>query len=88
MDLPQQYLYYLKTYFCIGTYITHHHRDHIQWIVCVSAEQMPDNHLAIKHETILLSVVHDLHHDSFLYPSDSDSSNSEDDSETQCIGPE
>jgi len=88
MDFRQLCLYCSKTYFYIGAYITHLHRNHKERIVYVSAEQLPDDGFAIEHYSILLPFVHEPHHDPFLHPSDDDSSDTEADSENACIDPE
>jgi hypothetical protein len=88
MNIRQQCLYCLKTYFYIGDYITHLRGDHKGRIVYISAEQVPDNGFAIGHDSILLPFVHEPHRDPFLYPSHDDSSNTEDDGENACIDPE
>jgi hypothetical protein len=88
MVVHLQYLCYLKTFSYIGAYITHLHRDHKDRTVYVSAEQLPDDGVAIEHETILLPFVHEPHRDPFLYPSDDVSSDTEADSEKACIDSE
>ena len=49
---------------------------------------MPDDGVAIEHESILLPFIHELHQDPFLHPSDDDSSDTEADSENAFIDPE
>ena len=88
MDIRQQYLDCTKTYSYIGAYITHLCRDHTEWIVYVSAEQLPDNGSAIEYDTILLPFIPEPHRDPSLHPSNNDSSNTEADSENACIDPE
>jgi hypothetical protein len=88
MDLRQQCLYCLKAYFYIGAYITHLRRDHKARIVYLSAEQLPDDGFAIKHDSILLPFVHEPHNYHFLHPSDNDSSDPEADTVSACIDPE
>ena len=88
MNLHQQCLYCSKTYSYIGAYITHLRRDHKERIVYVSAEQLPGNGFAIEHDSIPLPFLHEPHGNSFLHPSDNDSSDTEADSENACIDPE
>jgi len=88
MDVRQQYLYCLKTYSYIGTYITHLHPDHKERIVSGSTEQLPDDGVTIEHYSILLLFVHETHRDPILHHSDDDSSDTEANSETACIDPE
>jgi len=88
MHLRQQCLYCSKTYSYIGAYITHLRCDHKERIVYISAEELPDDGFAIEHDSILLPFVHEPHHDSFLHPSDDDSSDTGADSENACIDPE
>jgi hypothetical protein len=88
MNPRQQCLYCSKTYSYIGAYITHLRCDHQERILYVSAEQLPDDGFAIKHDRILLPFVHEPHYNPFLHPSDNDSSVSEADSENACIDPE
>jgi len=88
MDLHQQYLYCSKTDSYIGGYITHLRRDHKERILYISAEQLPDDGIAIEHDSILLPFVLEPHRDPFLHPSDDDSSDTEADSENACIDAE
>jgi len=88
VDLRQLCLYCSKTYSYIGAYITHFRRDHKERIVYVSAEQLPDDGLAIEHDSILLPFVHEPHHDPFFHHSDDDSSDTEANSKNPCIDPE
>jgi hypothetical protein len=75
-------------YSYISAYITHLRCDHKEWIVYVSADQLPDDGFAIEHNSIRLPFVHEQHHNPFLHPSDYDSSDTEADSENACIDPE
>jgi len=72
-------------YSYIGTYITHLHYDHKDRIVYVSAEQLPDDGFAIKHDGILFPFDHEPLWDPFPQPSDNDSKDTEDDSANVCI---
>jgi len=88
MNLRQQFLYCSKTYSYIGAYITHLCRDHKERIVNSSAKLLPDDGFAIEHDSILLPFVHEPHHNPFFHPSDDDCSDTEADSENECIDPE
>jgi hypothetical protein len=88
MDLCQQCLYYLKTYSYICAYITQLRCDHKDRIVYISAEQLPDNDFVIVHDSFLLPFVHELYRQTFLHPSDAQSSYTEANSENECIDPE
>ena len=88
MDIRQLFLCGSKTYSYISAYITDLRRDHKETTVYVSAEQLPDDGFVTKHDSILLSFVHEPHHDPFLHPSNVDSSDTGADSETACIDPE
>ena len=88
MDLCQLCLHCSKTYSYIDAYITHLRRNHNERIVYISVEKLPDDGLAIEHDSILLPFVHETHHDPFLHPSDDDSSDTEADTENVCINPE
>jgi len=72
MDLRQLCLYCSKTYSYIGPYITHLHRDHKERIVRLSAEQLPDDGFAIKHDSIVLPFGYEPHHDPVLHGSEDD----------------
>jgi hypothetical protein len=61
-------------YFDISTYITHLHRDSIEWVVYISAKQLPHDAFALEYNSSLLLLVHEQHHDRFLHTSNNDSS--------------
>jgi len=88
MDLGQQCLYCLKTYFYISTYITDLRRDCKERIAYVSGEQPLDDGFALEHDSILLALVHEPHCDPSVHPSKDDSSDLEADSKNECIDPE
>ena len=88
MNLCQQYLYYSKTYSCSSAYITHLQPDHKERILYISAEQLPYDGFAIEHISILLPFFHEPHPNSFLHTLDRDSSDTEPNSENECIDPE
>jgi len=72
-------------YSYIGAYTTHLHRNHKYRIVYVSANQLPDDGFAIKHDCILLPFIHELHHDPLVHYSDNDSGATESDRKNVCI---
>jgi len=88
MDLCQQCLYCSKTYFYIGSYITHIRRDCKDRRVYLLAEQLPVDGFVIEHNSILLPFVHEPHCDPCLYPFDDDSSDAEAHSENAYNNPE
>ena len=88
MDIRQQCSYCSKTYSYIGAYITHLRRNHKERIVYASAQQLPDDGFAIKHDSIQLPFVHEPHRDAFLHLSDDDSSDTEANNENACVDPE
>jgi len=75
-------------YCCIVAYITHLHHIHKERIEYVSAEQLPDEGIAIRHNTILLPFVHESHHDPVLHPAENESSDTEANRENWYIDPE
>jgi len=70
MDIHQQCVYSSKRYTYIGASHTHLCCDHKERIVHISAEQLPDDAFATKHDSILLPFAHVPHCHRFLYPSD------------------
>lgn len=67
MDLHQQCLYCVTMYFDIGMYITILCRDHNECTIQISAEQLPDDGVAIDHHTTLLPFIPELYHDHLLH---------------------
>jgi hypothetical protein len=88
MNLCQQCLNCSKTNSSIGADSTHLCCDHKKRIVYVSDKKLPDDSVAIDHDSILLPFVHELHHDPILHPSDVDSRDTEANSENACIDQE
>jgi len=88
MVLRQQCLDCSKTYSYIGTYNTHLHCVHKEWIVYVWAKQLPDDTFAIDHDSILLPCVQEPHHGPFVHPSHHDSSDTEANCENAWINAE
>jgi len=84
MDLRQQCLDCSKTYSYIGAYITHLHRDHEERIVYVSAEQLPDDGVAIEYDSIVFPFIHEPHRNPIPHPSNYNSSDTEAYS-TMCV---
>jgi len=66
MDIRHQCLCCSKTQSYIGTHITHLYQDHQERIVYISAEQLPDDGYAFKHDIILLQLVHEPHCEVFF----------------------
>jgi len=88
MNLCQQCLYYSQTYSYSSAYIAHLCLENKDRIVYVSADKLPDDCVAIKQNSILLLFGHEQHWDTFLHPSEDDSSDTEADSKNECISPE
>jgi hypothetical protein len=88
MHIRQKYLYCWKTYSYISAYITHLRRNQKERIVYVSAKQLPDDDFAIEQDSIIFPFIYEPHRDTFLYPSEDDSSYTEADSETASIDQE
>jgi hypothetical protein len=88
MNLHQQYLYCSKMYSYITAYITHLHCDHTECRVYVWLEQLPDDGLAIEHDSIPFPVIQEPHRDLFVHPSDDDYSDTKANSQNACINPE
>ena len=88
MDLRQQYHYCSKMYSWIGADITHLCCEHMQRIVDRSAEQLPDDGFAIKHNSIVLPFVDEPYSDPSLHPSADDSSDNEENFDNASIDPE
>jgi len=59
-------------YSYIGAYFSHLHRNHNKRIVYLSDKQLPDDRLAIEHNSILLPFLHELNCDTFRHPSNDD----------------
>jgi len=85
MDIRQQCLCWVKPFSYIGAYMTNLCKDHKERIEYLSAEQLPDDHVAINQDSILLPFVHDLQHNRGHHPSDDDCSEAELDSKNACI---
>ena len=88
MDIGEQCRYRSKMYPYIGTYSTDLCGDHQEWILYVSAEQLPEDCSAIKHNNILLPFIHEPHSNPCPHPSNNDSSNTEANSQNACVNPE
>ena len=74
MDICQHCFYLSKIYFYIGTYTTHLRRDHTEWIVYWSSEQLQDGGFAIKYDNVLLPFILEPHRNPCLHHSDNNSS--------------
>jgi len=68
----------------MGAYISHLCHNHKARIAFRSAEQLPDDGLGIKHDSILLQLGHEPHCDSFLPTSITESIHTEADHKTVC----